>query len=115
MNILATFLDHLAEEHPQHELAKKQQSAFGGIIAFEVKGGREGAWKLINSTQMLSITANLGDTKTTITHPATTTHGRLTDEAKAEAGITEGLLRLSVGLENVDDIQNDLQRGFDKL
>ncbi|PCH64130.1 MAG: O-succinylhomoserine sulfhydrylase [Gammaproteobacteria bacterium] len=101
--------------HPQHELAKKQQSAFGGIIAFEVKGGRAGAWKLIDSTEWLSITANLGDTKTTITHPATTTHGRLTDEARAEAGITQGLLRISVGLENVEDIQADLQHGLDLL
>ncbi|OUR63934.1 O-succinylhomoserine sulfhydrylase [Methylophaga sp. 42_25_T18] len=101
--------------HPQHELAKKQQSAFGGIIAFEVKGGRAGAWKLIDSTEWLSITANLGDTKTTITHPATTTHGRLTDEARAESGITQGLLRISVGLENVEDIQADLQHGLDLL
>lgn len=98
--------------HPQYELAKKQQTAFGGIIAFEVEGGREGAWKLINSTKWLSITANLGDTKTTITHPATTTHGRLTDEDRAEAGISEGMLRLSVGLEKVEDIQADLQHGF---
>ena len=98
--------------HPQHELAKKQQSAFGGIIAFEVKGGQEGAWKLVNSTQWLSITANLGDTKTTITHPATTTHGRMTEEARAEAGITDGMLRISVGLESVEDIQDDLQHGL---
>lgn len=101
--------------HPQHELAKKQQSAFGGIIAFEVKGGQAGAWKLVNATELLSITANLGDTKTTITHPATTTHGRLTQEARDEAGITDGLLRISVGLENVEDIQADLQRGLDLL
>jgi len=101
--------------HSQHELAKLQQSAFGGIIAFEVKGGKEGAWKLVNSTQWLSITANLGDTKTTITHPATTTHGRLTDEARAEAGITDGMLRISVGLESVEDIQQDLQRGLELL
>ena len=101
--------------HPQHDLAKQQQSAFGGIIAFEVKGERTGAWKLIDASQWLSITANLGDTKTTITHPATTTHGRLTDEAKAEAGITEGMIRLSVGLENVEDIQADLQHGLDLL
>jgi len=101
--------------HPQHELAKKQQSAFSGIIAFEVKGGKEGAWKLVNATQWLSITANLGDTKTTITHPATTTHGRLTPEAREEAGISDGLLRISVGLENVEDIQADLQHGFDLL
>lgn len=101
--------------HPQYELAKQQQSAFGGIIAFEVKGGRAGAWKLIDASQWLSITANLGDTKTTITHPATTTHGRLTDEARAEAGISEGMIRLSVGLENVEDIQADLQHGLDLL
>lgn len=103
------------ESHPQHDLAKQQQSAFGGIIAFEVEGGKEGAWKLINSTEMLSITANLGDTKTTITHPATTTHGRVSPEARAESGITEGMLRISVGLEAVEDIQADLQRGLDLL
>ena len=103
------------KSHPQHELAKQQQSAFGCIIAFEVKGGKEGAWKLINATQWLSITANLGDAKTTITHPATTTHGRLTEEARVEAGITDGMLRISVGLENVDDIQQDLQQGLDLL
>tara|TARA_R110002153_G_scaffold107109_3_gene246749 strand:- start:3114 stop:4301 length:1188 start_codon:yes stop_codon:yes gene_type:complete len=101
--------------HPQHELAKKQQSAFSGIIAFEVKGGQEGAWKLVNATEWISITGNLGDTKTTITHPATTTHGRLSPEARAEAGISDGLLRISVGLENVEDIQADLQHGFDLL
>ncbi len=101
--------------HPQHELAKKQQSAFSGIIAYEVKGGKEGAWKLVNATEWLSITANLGDTKTTITHPATTTHGRLTQEARDEAGISDGLLRISVGLENVEDIQADLQHGFDLI
>ena len=101
--------------HPQYELAKKQQSAFSGIIAFEVKGGKEGAWKLVNATEWMSITANLGDTKTTITHPATTTHGRLTPEARAEAGISDGLLRISVGLENVEDIQADLQHGLDLL
>jgi len=101
--------------HPQHELAKKQQSAFSGLVAFEVKGGKVGAWKLVNATEWLSITANLGDTKTTITHPATTTHGRLTPEARAEAGISDGLLRISVGLENVEDIQADLQRGLDLL
>jgi O-succinylhomoserine sulfhydrylase len=101
--------------HPQHELAKRQQSAFGGIIAFEVKGGKEGAWKLINSTEWLSITANLGDSKTTITHPATTTHGRLNPEDRELAGITDGMIRLSVGLEDVNDIQADLQRGLNLL
>lgn len=101
--------------HSQHEMAKKQQSAFGGIIAFEVKGGKEGAWKLINATQWLSITANLGDTKTTITHPATTTHGRMTGEDRLEAGITESLIRISVGLETIEDIQADLQHGLNLL
>jgi len=101
--------------HPQHELAKQQQSAFGGIIAFEVKGGQAGAWQLVNATQWLSITANLGDTKTTITHPATTTHSRLTDEERGQAGISDGLLRISVGLENVEDIQADLQHGLNLL
>ncbi len=103
------------ENHPQHELAKQQQSAFGGIVAFEIQGGQQAAWKLINATQWLSITANLGDTKTTITHPATTTHSRLSAEERAEAGLTDGLLRISVGLENVEDIQADLQRGLDLL
>jgi O-succinylhomoserine sulfhydrylase len=99
-------------EHPQHDLAKQQQSGFGGIIAFEIKGDRDAAWRLVNHTQWLSITANLGDSKTTITHPATTTHGRLTDEEKQAAGITEGLIRLSVGLEDVEDIKADLARGL---
>ncbi|MBT8438686.1 MAG: O-succinylhomoserine sulfhydrylase, partial [Gammaproteobacteria bacterium] len=97
------------ESHPQFDLVKQQQSAAGGILSFEVKGGRESAWHLIDSTRMLSITANLGDTKTTITHPATTTHGRLTDEQKAETGISEGLIRIAVGLENIEDIKADLQ------
>jgi O-succinylhomoserine sulfhydrylase len=100
--------------HPQHELAKKQQSAFGGIIAFEVKGGQEAAWRVINSTKMLSITANLGDTKTTITHPATTTHGRLSDDDKKQAGITPGLIRISVGLEDINDIKRDLASGLNQ-
>lgn len=99
--------------HPQHELAKQQQSAFGGIVAFEVKGGQEAAWKVINNTKWLSITANLGDTKTTITHPATTTHGRLSDEDKQQAGITPGLLRVSVGLEDIADIKRDIQTGLE--
>jgi O-succinylhomoserine sulfhydrylase len=103
------------ESHPGHQLAKQQQSDFGGIIAFEVEGGQEAAWKLINATQFISITANLGDTKTTITHPATTTHGRVSVEARAESGISDGMIRLSVGLENVEDIQLDIQRGLDLL
>ncbi|MCK4950377.1 MAG: O-succinylhomoserine sulfhydrylase [Gammaproteobacteria bacterium] len=100
------------ESHPQHELAKCQMSGFGGIVAFELKGGQQAAWKLIDSTRMLSITANLGDTKTTITHPATTTHGRLTPEAREEAGISDGLIRIAVGLEEIKDIQSDLARGI---
>lgn len=98
--------------HPQHDLAVRQQAAGGGIVSFEVEGGREGAWKLIDSTRLLSITANLGDVKTTITHPATTTHGRLSESERAAAGITEGLVRIAVGLENVEDIRRDLLRAF---
>ncbi|MDD2801363.1 MAG: O-succinylhomoserine sulfhydrylase [Methylococcales bacterium] len=98
--------------HPQYELAKRQQSHFGGIVSFELTGGKEHAWKLIDATQMVSITANLGDVKTTITHPATTTHGRLTPEARLAAGIKDGLVRVSVGLENIEDIKNDLARGL---
>jgi len=101
--------------HPQHELAKRQQTGFGGIVSFEVEGGREAAWRLIDSTRLISITANLGDVKTTITHPATTTHGRLTDEQREYAGIQQGLIRIAVGLEAVEDLKADLQRGFDTL
>ena len=100
------------QSHPQHELAKQQQSGFGGIVSFELKGGKEEGWKLIDATQMVSITANLGDTKTTITHPATTTHGRLTPEQRQESGISDGLIRVAVGLEDVEDIKRDLARGM---
>ena len=98
--------------HPQHALAMRQQKTGGGIVTFEVKGGRSAAWRVIDSTQMVSITANLGDTKTTLTHPATTTHGRNTPEQRESAGITEGMLRIAVGLEAVSDIQADLARGL---
>lgn len=98
--------------HPQHELAKKQSKGYGAIVSFEVDGGRQGAWKVIDATQLCSITANLGDTRTTITHPATTTHGRISAEARAAAGISEGLIRIAVGLEELDDIQADLRRGL---
>jgi O-succinylhomoserine sulfhydrylase len=98
--------------HPQYELAKRQQNGGGGIVSFEVKGGREAAWRVIDNTKLLSITANLGDTKTTITHPASTTHGRITPEARAAAGIGEGLLRVAVGLEAIEDIKADLARGL---
>lgn len=100
------------ESHPQYELAKQQQSGFGGLLSFELKGGKEAGWKLIDATHIASITANLGDTKTTITHPATTTHGRLTDEQKKQSGITDGLVRVGVGLEDIDDLKLDLARGM---
>ena len=98
--------------HAQHELAKRQQCQFGAVVSFELRGGQEHAWKLIDSTRMLSITANLGDVKTTITHPATTTHGRLTPEQRSQAGIKDNLVRISVGLENLEDIKNDLLNGL---
>ena len=101
------------ESHPQHELAKSQQTGFGGVVSFVVKGGREQAWRVIDATEMVSITANLGDVKTTITHPATTTHGRISDELKASTGIGEGLIRVAVGLESIDDIVADICRGLD--
>ena len=100
------------ESHPQHALAERQQKGPGGIVSFVVEGGREAAWRVIDQTRMLSITANLGDTKTTITHPASTTHGRLSDEQKQAAGIDEGLIRVAVGLESVEDIIDDLMRGL---
>lgn len=100
------------ESHPQHTLAVRQQEGFGGIVSFEVKGGKEGAWSVIDATRVFSITANLGDAKSTITHPATTTHGRLTPEQRAAAGISDGLIRLAVGLESVTDLQADLARGL---
>ena len=96
------------ESHPHHQIAKEQQTGFGGIVSFEVKGGRKEAFKLINNTKMISITANLGDAKTTITHPSTTTHVRLTKEEKQQTHISENLIRISVGLENVEDIIDDL-------
>ena len=98
--------------HPQYELARKQQRLGGAVVSFEVKGGREEAWRVVDATRMISITANLGDTKTTITHPATTTHGRISPEARKAAGIGEGLLRVAVGLEALSDIQADLERGL---
>jgi len=98
--------------HPQFALAKHQQKSGGGIVAFEVKGGQEAAWRVVDATRMVSITANLGDTKSTLTHPATTTHGRLSPEQRAAAGISDGLLRIAVGLESVTDIRDDLARGL---
>lgn len=98
--------------HPQHALAKSQQSGFGGIVSFEVEGGQAAAWRVVDSTRVISITANLGDAKSTITHPATTTHGRLTPEQRAEAGIGDGFIRVSVGLEDTEDLKKDLARGL---
>jgi len=103
------------DSHPQYKLATQQQTAFGGLLAFEVKGGKEQAWRFINAMKLISITANLGDTKSTITHPATTTHGRLTPEARAAAGIKDNLVRVAVGLEDVEDLKTDLKNGFQAL
>jgi O-succinylhomoserine sulfhydrylase len=100
------------ESHPQFALAQRQQSAGGAVLSFEVKGGKEAAWRVIDSTRLISITGNLGDVKSTITHPATTTHGRISPEARAAAGISDGLVRLSVGLEAVVDLQEDLSGGL---
>lgn len=98
--------------HPQHALAKTQQKSGGAIVSFEVKGARDQAWQVVDNCRLLSITANLGDTKTTITHPASTTHGRVSPEVRAAAGISDGLLRIAVGLEAVEDLQADLERGL---
>lgn len=103
------------KSHPQHALAARQQTGFGGVLSFDVKGGKAAAWKLIDATKLMSITANLGDAKSTITHPATTTHGRLTPEVRAQAGVGDGLVRISVGLEDIADLKADLQRGFAQI
>ena len=103
------------KSHPGHELAKSQQSGFGGVLSFELKGDQETAWRFIDATIMCSLTANLGDVKTTIIHPATTTHGRLTDIQRAEAGIKDSLIRVAVGLEDIEDIKSDMTRGFDAV
>ena len=105
--------------HPQHDLAKRQQSGFGPVLAFEVKGTtpevtRQNAWQVVDSCQVVSVTANLGDVKTTITHPASTTHGKMSPEARAAAGIGEGQLRMAIGLESPEDICADLERGLSK-
>ncbi len=122
---LATWLEALPQvarvlypglpSHPQHALAMRQQTTGGGIVSFELKGGKAAAWKVIDATRLLSITANLGDTKTTITHPSSTTHGRLTADQRAAAGIQDGLIRIAVGLESIEDIKRDLQTGIDLL
>ena len=103
------------KSHPQHELAQRQQRGFGAVVSFEVKGGKEGAWRFIDATRLISITANLGDSKTTITHPSTTSHGRLAPQERAAAGIHDSLIRIAVGLEDVADLQADLARGLAAL
>ena len=100
------------KSHPQHALAKRQQKEGGAILSFVLKGGKRSAFRLINQTKLCSITANLGDTRTTITHPATTTHCRVSPQARKEAGIVDGLVRIAVGLENVNDLISDLKGGF---
>jgi len=101
--------------HPGYDLAAKQQRGFGGVLSFQVKGDKAAAWRFIDATKIMSLTANLGDAKTTIVHPGTTTHGRLSDEDKVVAGITDNLIRISVGLEDVVDLQADLERGIQAL
>lgn len=101
--------------HPQHHLARRQQSGFGGVLSFVVRGGQEAAWSVIDATRILSITANLGDAKTTITHPYTTTHGRVDAVTKETVGIEPGLIRIAVGLEDVEDMKEDLARGLNVL
>ena len=113
-NVARVYYPGLAS-HPQYELARQQQKTGGGIVSFEMKGGKEAAWQVVDATRLISITANLGDTKSTLTHPATTTHARITQEARDAAGITEGLLRIAVGLEAVRDIKADLARGLKGL
>lgn len=110
-NIQRVYYPGLAS-HPQYALAKQQQKTGGGIVTFEVKGGREAAWRVIDASRLISITANLGDAKSTLTHPATTTHARISQEARDAAGISEGMLRIAVGLEAVQDLQADLARGL---
>ena len=100
------------ESHPGHALAMQQQKAFGGVLSFRLKGGQQQAWECIDGTRIMSLTANLGDAKTTIVHPATTTHSRLTPADRELAGITDNLIRVAVGLEHVDDLKADLERGF---
>ncbi len=101
--------------HPQYALSAQQQNGAGGLLSFELDAGKEAAWRFIDATRMISITANLGDAKTTVTHPATTTHGRLSDQERATAGISDGLIRIAVGLEDVEDLRDDFQRGLDAL
>jgi O-succinylhomoserine sulfhydrylase len=108
------------KNHPQHALAGKQQSGYGAVMSIEVEDAagcrdRQAAWRFIDATRLISITANLGDVKTTITHPASTTHGRVKEEEKQRAGVTENLIRLAIGLESVNDLKTDLSRGLQAI
>ena len=103
------------EDHPGHDLASHQQRDFGGVLSFRVRGGRRQAWQFIDATRLMSITANLGDARSTIIHPATTTHGRLSDEERRQAGITDNLVRICAGLEDPVDIEEDLARALAAL
>ncbi len=103
------------ESHPGHTLAKRQQKAFGGVLAFDVLGGLDAAWQVVNATRLISVTANLGDTKSTLTHPASTTHARISAEERASMGVGDSLLRVSVGFEDLEDLQADLANGLDAL
>jgi len=103
------------ESHPQHALASKQQRGFGGVLAFAVRGDKAAAWRFINAIRICSITANLGDVKTTIVHPATTTHGRISEQERRDAGISDNLIRLAVGLEDIEDLKEDMARGLAAL
>jgi O-succinylhomoserine sulfhydrylase len=100
------------ESHPQHQLATTQQRGYGGMLSFEIKGDKAVAWRIMDSCEMISLSVNLGDARTIITHPATTSHGRLTPEERARAGVADNLIRLSVGLEAVEDIVADLTLGL---
>jgi O-succinylhomoserine sulfhydrylase len=93
-------------------LARRNQKDYGAVLAFEVSGGKDAAWRFINGTELMSLTANLGDAKTTVVHPASTTHGRLSVEQRQAAGIGDGLIRIAVGLEDLEDLQADCERGF---
>jgi O-succinylhomoserine sulfhydrylase len=102
------------KDHPQYEIAKKQMSTGGGLVTFEVKGGIDSGRKFLNALQMISVTNNLGDTRTIASHPASTTHSKLTEDERRAVGITPGLIRISVGLEHADDILNDILQALEK-
>ena len=103
------------DSHPNAALAKRQQSGGGAVLSFTVKGGKAEAWKVVDAVKIMSITGNLGDVKTTITHPASTTHSRMTQAARDASGITDTLIRIAVGLESQGDLREDLDRGLSSI